>query len=458
MSVAPTTVAPTSLTRVALQVGPHRYDIALDPGRTVADVVRAAGVAAVPGLLVLDSGGRALDPGRPVATQVPDGSVVHLVAPAPRPRGRAARALERAQVATRRPDPQPALLAVAAVCALVVATTEILDPAHGGTRALVLALGSGVLALLLAVSRPAAADAATLTAPALALAAGVAWVDPAGGVGSVDGRLALVVALVTAAAVSAVRYLTTRAARTGDDLAAVVLVGLLVVAGVAVAVLLAGLPGTVAAAVLLGLVPLALRTLPALTLGVPDDQLIDLAHVSRTAPTVRGPRPRGLGRVNERQVDRSVHRAERRSDAGVLLVCLLPPLLVPPVLTGATTGTVPGWGALVLLAGLLAVLALQPRAARGAVARWAPRVAAAIVLVEVALLGGDRLGEPVVLACAAVLLAVGCAGLALPLHRGWRSVGASRLADLVEALGVVLTLPAALVAVDLIETLRRMTS
>ncbi len=456
MSVAPTAVPP--LTRVALQVGPHRYDIALDPGRTVAEVVEAAGVAAVPGLLVLDSAGRPLDPALPVATQVPDGSVVHVVAPAPRPRGRAARALERAHVAGRRPDPQAGLLAVAAMCALVVAATEILDPARGGPRAVVLASGAAALALLLAVSRPVATDAATLTAPALALAAGVAWVDPAGGPGSVDGRLALVVALVAAASVAAVRYLRTRAVRAGDDLAAVVLAGLLVAAGVAVAVLLAGLPGTVAPAVLIGLVPLALRALPVLTLSVPDEQLIDLAHVARTAPTVRGPRPHGLGRVNERQVDRTVHRAERRSDAGVLLVCLLPPLLVPTVLTGAPAGTVPGWGALVLVTGLLAVLALQPRAARGAIARWAPRVAAAVVLLELVLLAGDRLGPPAVAGAVAVALAVGCAGLAMPLHRGWRSVGASRLADLVEGLGVVLTLPAALVAVDLIETLRRITS
>jgi hypothetical protein len=289
----------------------------------------------------------------------------------------------------------------------------------------------------------------------LGLAAGIAATDPGTGA---DVRLALVVGLIAAAAVSAVRYLTTRAARAGDDLAAVLAVGLAVVAVVALGVLLAGLPGTVAAAVLVGLVPVALRALPVLSLSVPDEQLVDLAHVSRTAPTVRGARPRGLGRVNERQVARTVGQAEVRSDAGVLLVCLLPPLLVPPVLTAAPAGSVPGWGALALVVALVAALALQPRAARGDVARWAPRVAAAIVLVEVALLAGDRLGPLPVTAAVGLLLALLCALLALPLARGWRSVGFSRLADLVENLGVVLALPAALVAVDMIETLRRMTS
>jgi hypothetical protein len=387
---------------------------------------------------------------------VEDGAVLHVVAPAPRPRGKAARAAQRAQAAARRPDPQAGLLALAGTAgAVAAAAVELLDPAHGGTRALVLALVTGALALVLALARPAARTATTLAAPVLGLAAGIAATDPGTGA---DVRLALVVGLIAAAAVSAVRYLTTRAARAGDDLAAVLAVGLAVVAVVALGVLLAGLPGTVAAAVLVGLVPVALRALPVLSLSVPDEQLVDLAHVSRTAPTVRGARPRGLGRVNERQVARTVGQAEVRSDAGVLLVCLLPPLLVPPVLTAAPAGSVPGWGALALVVALVAALALQPRAARGDVARWAPRVAAAIVLVEVALLAGDRLGPLPVTAAVGLLLALLCALLALPLARGWRSVGFSRLADLVENLGVVLALPAALVAVDMIETLRRMTS
>jgi hypothetical protein len=438
------TVTPvaTSLTRVALQIGPQRYDIALDPERTLAAVVRAAGIAEVPGLLVLDSAGRPLELRRPVAAQVADGAVLHVVAPAPRPRGRAARAAQRAQVAARRPDPQAGLLTLAALGAAVAAAVELLDPARGGARALALALGAGALALLLALARPASRTAATLAAPVLGLTAGIAAIDPADGV---DVRLALVVGLVVAAAVCAVRYLSTRAARAGDDLAAVLAVALTVVA-------------VTALGVLLGLVPVALRALPVLTLSVPDEQLVDLAHVSRTAPSVRGTRPRGLGRVNERQVTRTVGQAEARNDAGVLLVCLVPPLLVPPVLLAAQPGTVPGWGALVLVVALVAALALQPRAARGAVARWAPRVAAAIVLVEVALLAGDRLGPLPVVAGVGLLLGLLCALVALPIARGWRSVGFSRLADLVENLGVVLALPAALVAVDMIETLRRMTS
>ncbi|NKY12328.1 hypothetical protein, partial [Cellulomonas hominis] len=79
------------LTRVAVHLGARRLDVALDAARTLGELLAAAGVPLVPGMLVLDSGGRALDLAVPVAEQVADGAAVHVVAPAPRPRGRSAR-------------------------------------------------------------------------------------------------------------------------------------------------------------------------------------------------------------------------------------------------------------------------------------------------------------------------------------------------------------------------------
>lgn len=446
------------LTRVAVHLGARRLDVALDAARTLGELLAAAGAPLVPGMLVLDSSGRALDLAAPVAEQVVDGSVVHVVAPAPRPRGRSAR--ERAARTPRRPDPQPALLGAAAVAAGVLATVLLIDPVARGWPATAAAALLGVAAVALAVAPVAAATAATLAAPALAFAAGVAAVDPAG---SADRRLAIVAGLVSATGAAAVRWVATRAQRRGQDVAGVLVAALGVAAALVLAVLLAGLPGVLAAAVLLGLTPVALRALPVLALSVPDEQLVDLAHVARTAPSVRGPRPRGLGRVNERQVARTVGAAERRTDAGVLLVCAVPPVLVPVVLTAAlgdpARGTLRGWAAVALVAALVAVLALHPRSARGPVARWAPRVAAALVLVELAALGGPRLGaDAVVVAGACVVLAAVAAAVGVALGRGWRSVVASRVADAVEGLGVVLALPAALVAADVIETLRRVTS
>ncbi|WP_203668082.1 hypothetical protein [Cellulomonas pakistanensis] len=446
------------LTRVAVHLGARRLDVALDAARTLGELLAAAGVPLVPGLLALDSSGRALDLAAPVAEQVADGAVVHVVAPAPRPRGRAARA--RAEWVARRPDPQPALLGAAAATSGVLAAVALIDPVARGWLALAAALVLGVAALVLAVVPVAAATAATLAAPVLGFAAGVAAVDPAG---SADRRLALVAGLVAATAAAAVRWVATRAQRQGQDVAGVVVVAVGVVAALALAVLLAGLPGVVAAAALLGLTPVGLRALPVLALSVPDEQLVDLAHVARTAPSVRGPRPRGLGRVNERQVVRTVGAAERRTDAGVLLVCAVPPVLVPVVLAAALgdplRGTLRGWAAVALVAALVAVLALQPRTARGPVARWAPRVAAGLVLLELAVLGGPRVGaDAVLLAVGCVVVALAAAAIGLALGRGWRSVVASRFGDFFEGLGVVLALPAALVAADLVETLRRVTS
>lgn len=446
------------LTRVAVHLGARRLDVALDAARTLGELLAAAGVPLVPGMLVLDSAGRVLDLAVPVAEQVADGAAVHVVAPAPRPQGRSARG--GAGHALRRPDPQPALLGAAAVAAGVLATVALIDPVARGWLATAGAALLAVTALVLAAAPVAAATAATLAAPVLAFAAGVAAVDPAG---SADRRLALVAGLVSATGAAAVRWVATRAQRRGQDVAGVLVAAVGVVAALVLAVLLAGLPGVLAAAVLLGLTPFALRALPVLALSVPDDQLVDLAHVARTAPSVRGPRPRGLGRVNERQVARTVGAAERRTDAGVLLVCALPPALVPVVLAAAlgdpARGTLRGWAAVALVVALVAVLALQPRSARGPVARWAPRVAGALVLVEVAVLGGPWIGaDAVVVAVACVVLAAVAAAVGVALGRGWRSVVASRVADAVEGLGVVLALPAALVAADVIETLRRVTS
>jgi hypothetical protein len=63
---------------------------------------------------------------------------------------------------------------------------------------------------------------------------------------------------------------------------------------------------------------------------------------------------------------------------------------------------------------------------------------------------------PVAVACVVLALIAGAVSLAL--GRGWSSVVASRFGDAFESLGVVLALPAALVAADMIETLRRVTS
>ncbi|WP_250448663.1 hypothetical protein, partial [Actinotalea sp. C106] len=103
-------------------------------------------------------------------------------------------------------------------------------------------------------------------------------------------------------------------------------------------------------------------------------------------------------------------------------------------------------------------LALQPRTTRGPVARWAPRLAAATLVLQLGALGAVGLDLeaqiPLVLLALGVLVPL----LAVPMGRGWRSVGFSRLADTLEGLSVVLALPLALTGAGAVEVLRQVTS
>ncbi|MCC2309575.1 hypothetical protein [Cellulomonas chengniuliangii] len=443
------------LVRLALHVGGDRLDVALTPEVSLAAALWAAGVdVRQPGVVVLDSSGRPLPLDEGIGPHVPDGAVVHVVRPAdPQPRGRRA-----SGVVSRRPPAQAGLVVLGGVGGLVAAGAALLAmPAaltgSGGQQALAAVLGLTAVALVAARSSDrGVADAATLAAPALGFAAGALAVDPslAGG-----RQLGVAVGLVVAAAVAAARHTVSRTARSAAaELSGVVLVALGVAAAVAAAALLAGLPGALAAAVLVGASPIGLRALPSLTITVPDEQLVDLTLTARTALSVRGPRRPAPPRATWQQVERTVGRAERRKDSGTVLVALVSPLLLPVVLVAPAPSAAARWGSLVLAACVALALALLPRTARGTTARVMPRLAAAAVLLETVLLT-DLGGAPAV-AAAAVLVVVGLvvAATSLPMGRGWRSVAASRFADGIESLAVVLALPAALVAVDAIALVR----
>ena len=107
-----------------------------------------------------------------------------------------------------------------------------------------------------------------------------------------------------------------------------------------------------------------------------------------------------------------------------------------------------------LVGSVLLAFVLVPRASRGIAGRWLPRLAAGLVLLEAgfAVPAGWRVAAAVgALVLGALVAAVGAA-----LARGWHSVVASRFADGIEGLGVVLALPAAVVASGLVGVLRGM--
>lgn len=452
--------------RVGLRVGSRTVDVAIPSGVPLYEVLREVDVDLDdPGLTIVDSAGRQVDLYSTTGDELPDGAVLHVVTRTP-----VARAAQGGHAAhdpaVSRPVASPWWLGVAGAGAVVLVAVVALGIVDGSAASsasdrLGLAVGVGLAALALAVlpSRPGAFGATwpTVVATLAGAAAGAVTVDPAL---AASGRLMAVAALAGATAVAAARWGTARRTRdAAADLAVVLVVVLGVAAAACAATLLLAVPAALAAAVLLGGVPLALRALPTLCVDVPDDQLVDVTHVARTAFAVRTPVREPLGAVNDRMVRRTVRSAEQRRDAGTVILSLTAPLSAPFLLAAAEPGTLTGWAALGACVLVLLVLALSPRTTRGVLVRWAPRVAAVALLLELATLGTVGAGDRALLGTVVALgLGLGVVALSLPIGRGWRSVGFSRFADVLEALGIALALPAALVAAGAIETFRLLTS
>ncbi|GEL96314.1 hypothetical protein [Cellulomonas composti] len=440
--------------RLVVAAGSELRHVALRSDVVLGDALRAALLPVdAPGTLVLGATGTRLDPHAPAGEQLQDGATVHVVRPAPAPDRELA-----AGAAGRRPPPQAGLFAIVGALGVVLTVVALVPSAGPEPDALVLAALVCVLALCaagLALARVPAARAATLASPALAAAAGAWAMLPAT---PAQRRLALVVALVSATVAACVRAVVTHLDRSGDDEAVVVLAALSLLGATQGAALLLGRPALGAAAFVVGLCPLVLRLAPRFSLVVPDDQLLDISHASRTAGSVRAPRPRPLGRLAGPAVRRSVDGAEARATAAVVAACLLAVVLLGPVLAAAEPGTVPAWGAVALAVCVVVAFTLVPRTTRGTVTRWWPRAAAGAAVVELAVLGPLPAAGDVAAALVALVLAVVVALVGAALGRSWRSVVASRFGDALEGLALVLSLPAAVVAADLVDTLRKVTS
>lgn len=471
-----------AMSRVALHVGEHRVDVAIPAGITLYDALREVGVDLdAPGVSVVDSTGRALNRYSATGEDVVDGAVLHVVRRGgPAGRGRSARRAKDAN-ADVPPDPlatRPAgsawwLGAAVAACAVALLVVA-LDPGVllGGLEGLgsgvraevvrwslvgVLAVAAAGLALLRVRAEGPGSAWATVAAGLAGAAGAVCAVDP--GLAEVDRFLALA-GLVGALVPVSLRWAIAHRHRDPvADVAGPVAVVLAVAVVVVALVLMLDLPVALAAGVLVGAVPLGLRMVPALSVSVPDSHLLDVSVVQRTATAVRAPEPPPPAQINDRTVGRVVSGAERRQDAGTVILAVLAPVLVPVLLTQADPGPVTRWSALATCVFVAVALALAPRTARGAVVRWAPRAAAGAVLVELAVVVSVGVADlPPVAVVGTMVLALLAAMLSIPIGRGWRSVGFSRLADTFESLLTVLALPVGLVAGGVIEAVRVLTS
>jgi hypothetical protein len=303
-----------------------------------------------------------------------------------------------------------------------------------------------------------AAPPIVMAAPLALVAAATAAMVP-DGLESV-GQLRIAMGLLGAAVLALILAVSTSDASQRAGWATVSLL-LLALAAVWGAALLLRMPVASAAAVTLGLVPIALRALPSTLVNVPDGMFIDYRHFMSNRWSVRGAIPDSPAVIAKADAERVVHASTARLLAGTL------------VLTGATIGAAPlaasgltsgqplaAVGSAVLFVCVALALLLTPRHTTGRALRWLPRVAAiTVVLAGVAVIAGALGPAGGLLAGASVFAAaVVTALVTLPLSRGASSLVWSRVGDLVEWLAVALALPAALLAANSIELLRGMMS
>ena len=200
---------------------------------------------------------------------------------------------------------------------------------------------------------------------------------------------------------------------------------------------------------------LVARVVPDLVLDVDDDVLLDISRLSVTSWSpreARRPRRRGW-RIDDHAVGDVVDAASVEQLAtlvGLALVSAGSSAVLLGVL--ATQTAVSTIAVQLLLLAAAVALTLTARAYRRRRDRTLLRLAALAPALAVGVPFAASLGTVwgVVAPGAAVVVALALVGVALALGRGFRSLWASRLADLLELLALVSVLPLALWAAGLV--------
>lgn len=303
-----------------------------------------------------------------------------------------------------------------------------------------------------AAARTTTAPAAALGPLTLAFAAGVVAIPPA--VHSIP--LVVLSGLATAAVLAAVIALVAGSEQVRDSAGAGAVV-LLVLGVVWALALLLGMSAQAAAAITLGAAPVALRALPTMLLDVPPGMFIDYQRYQSTRWAVRERVPEPGEPVTFAGARRIAGQSTARLRTATGLIAgaaaVSAPFALIPLLSADPLRF---WGQLVLAATAAFALLLGARRSSVPLLRWVPRAAAALVVVSAvvaATLASGALGL-VVSAGALLLLGIATAAILVAIGRGATSLFWSRLGDRVEALCVVLALPAGLVAAGVIDLMR----
>ncbi len=449
--------------RLALYSDAARFDVAAPTELTAREMLATMGVAFDPTrqALVLRSG-REIDADSSVADLV-DGSLLTVVdLAAPGARGRRSGALS--------PDSRTdhyapwwllttiaALLAAAALGDLALETTLLTDGARLPVAA-ALAVGATVAAALWStrLALNAGTGFALAGASALAFAAGVVAVPHVPGAAHLAVTCGLLCAVVLMGVLTVTASLS-EAQRAVRGAIGAALAIFLVLAGVWGGTLMMEWSTTTAAAISLGLVAPGIRWIPGLLLNLEDGYAINYEHFMSSKWSVRGAVPADPGAVTMDVVKPHVVESLAKLTAGVVTLCALALITAPIVAPGINSSSLlVRIGSIGVLAATIIALFLGPRRHSSAALRWVPRATATLLtLVMVgtfALNSSDAVRS--VLAAAMMVVAILAAVLIVPVGKGASSLVWSRLGDTFEALSVALALPMALLAANVVDSIR----
>lgn len=427
-------------------------DVVVPPGAAAIDVAReyaaTCGLREIPPLITRS--GRALKADEVLSDiGIASGDLLAVAAPAEpmsRSARRAARSASRGD--THPPGPLSAL-AVTVACAAAVVAGWLAAHADGARHEVsVAALAVAALTGLVPTGRLAPRRAVTAPAFAGAAAFAVAWDPTPERLPTILGVAGLFAAVVAAAARAVDR-------RAEEALRVWIIVGVAFF-GVTFLAALADVAASVVWAVVLVVLMLAARIVPAYAIDVPDTQLLALDRLAVSAWSAheqpRGKRSRTMVPVEAvAAVAASGARTLLAASVAVLaLTALAAPLLL-------ATATVPidrtGARALVFLVG--AALLLAARSYRYAVPRRLLRIAGLLCwgVLVLAVIDDVRGRTVVALVVGAVALAAALVVAAVATGRGWRSVKWSRRAEIAEGIAGSFAIAACVVATGVFRVL-----
>ncbi|RRD22682.1 hypothetical protein [Actinomyces bowdenii] len=203
-----------------------------------------------------------------------------------------------------------------------------------------------------------------------------------------------------------------------------------------------------------------------LSVRVPDHQLLDLTRLGSLGKSIRYPDPIAMEDISSDDVNRSVRDVEVASLAWEIVfgaaILLASHAVVDVGVSGASAswgGNAGAWAARVEFVCVVALLVLRPRTAHSRLLRTIPRAFALAVVVwavtKVWGTAGVELGVPrdaVVIVMFVIGSGLVARGVILPASPSalWGRIG-----DIAQVLATLLTLPAAVVAAGLIDTMRQ---